>query len=62
MGISHPAIQRVVDAALRKGVRLEIELFQAPTRTAEQAAAALGVKLDQIVKSLVFVAFVFGFA
>ncbi|HEX7543949.1 MAG TPA: YbaK/EbsC family protein [Candidatus Limnocylindrales bacterium] len=56
MGISHPAIQRVVDAALRKGVRLEIELFQAPTRTAEQAAEALGVKLDQIVKSLVFVA------
>jgi prolyl-tRNA editing enzyme YbaK/EbsC (Cys-tRNA(Pro) deacylase) len=56
MGMSHPAIQRVVDAALRKGVRLEIALFQAPTRTAEQAAAAVGVRLDQIVKSLVFVA------
>ena len=56
MGISHPAIQRVVDAALRKGVRLEIELLQAPTRTAEQAASAVGVGLDQIVKSLVFVA------
>jgi prolyl-tRNA editing enzyme YbaK/EbsC (Cys-tRNA(Pro) deacylase) len=54
--MSHPAIQRVVDAALRKGVRLEIALFQAPTRTAEQAAAAAGVGLDQIVKSLVFVA------
>ena len=56
MGMSHPAVQRVVDAALRKGVRLEIAVFQAPTRTAEQAAAAAGVRLDQIVKSLVFVA------
>ena len=48
--------QRVVDAALRKGVKLEIALLSAPTRTAEQAAKAVGVRLDQIVKSLVFVA------
>ena len=53
---THPAVQRVVDAALRKGVKLEIALLSAPTRTAEQAAKAVGVRLDQIVKSLVFVA------
>jgi len=54
--MSHPAIQRVVDVASRKGIKLEITLFEARTRTAEEAAAAVGVKPDQIVKPLVFVA------
>jgi prolyl-tRNA editing enzyme YbaK/EbsC (Cys-tRNA(Pro) deacylase) len=53
----HPApIQRVVDAAARKGVRLEIRVFDESTHTAEEAAAAVGADLGQIVKSLVFVA------
>ncbi len=50
-----PANQRVVDAAARKGVQLEIVTFAETTHTAEDAARALGARLDQIVKSLVFV-------
>jgi prolyl-tRNA editing enzyme YbaK/EbsC (Cys-tRNA(Pro) deacylase) len=49
-------IQRVVDAAARKGVTLEIRVFGESTHTAEEAAAAVGAELGQIVKSLVFVA------
>jgi prolyl-tRNA editing enzyme YbaK/EbsC (Cys-tRNA(Pro) deacylase) len=54
---SHPApIQRVVDAAARKGVALDVHVFHESTHTAEEAAAAVGAELGQIVKSLVFVA------
>lgn len=49
-------IQRVVDAAARKGVTLEIHVFSESTHTAEEAAATVGAELGQIVKSLVFVA------
>lgn len=52
----HPAIQRVVDVASRKGVALDIRLMPATTHTAAEAAAALDAELGQIVKSLVFVA------
>ena len=50
------SIQRVVDAAARKGVALEVHTFAESTHTAEEAAAAVGAELGQIVKSLVFVA------
>lgn len=50
-----PAIQRVIDAAARKGVTLEIRTFDTSTHTAEEAAATVGAELGQIVKSLVFV-------
>jgi prolyl-tRNA editing enzyme YbaK/EbsC (Cys-tRNA(Pro) deacylase) len=50
-----PAIQRVLDAAARKGVTLEVTAFDESTHTAADAAAVLGVELGQIVKSLVFV-------
>ncbi len=50
------SIQRVVDAASRKGVTLDIHAFTESTHTAEDAAAAVGAELGQIVKSLVFVA------
>lgn len=50
------AIQRVLDAAARKGVSLDVTVFDASTHTAEEAAAAVGAELGQIVKSLVFVA------
>jgi prolyl-tRNA editing enzyme YbaK/EbsC (Cys-tRNA(Pro) deacylase) len=53
--IDHVGIQRVRDAAARKGVSLEIRVFDESTHTASDAAAALGVELGQIVKSLVFV-------
>jgi prolyl-tRNA editing enzyme YbaK/EbsC (Cys-tRNA(Pro) deacylase) len=51
----HPAIQRVLDAAARKGVTLEVTSFAESTHTAAEAAAAVGAELGQIVKSLVFV-------
>ena len=52
----HPAIQRVRDAAARKGVELDIRIFDESTHTAEEAAATVGAELGQIVKSLVFIA------
>lgn len=51
----NPAQQRVLDAAARKGVTLEIVSFPESTHTAEEAARAVGADLAQIVKSLVFV-------
>jgi prolyl-tRNA editing enzyme YbaK/EbsC (Cys-tRNA(Pro) deacylase) len=54
--IDNAAIQRVLDAAARKGVTLEIRAFDESTHTAAEAAAAVGAELAQIVKSLVFVA------
>jgi len=52
----HPAIQRVRDAATRKGVTLDVLTFDESTHTAAEAAATLNAELGQIVKSLVFVA------
>lgn len=52
----HPAIQRVLDAASRKGVTLDIRMFDESTHTAAEAASAVGADIGQIVKSLVFVA------
>jgi Cys-tRNA(Pro) deacylase len=52
----HPAVQRVVDAAARKGVELEVTVFELSTHTAEEAAGQVGAELGQIVKSLVFIA------
>jgi len=52
----HPAIRRVLAAAERKGVDLDIVAFDESTHTAEEAALAVGGELGQIVKSLVFVA------
>ena len=51
----HPQIQRVLDAAARKGVALEVTNFAESTHTAAEAAVAVGAELGQIVKSLVFV-------
>ena len=39
----HPAIQRVIDAAARKGVTIEVTVFDESTHTAVEAAAAVGV-------------------
>jgi prolyl-tRNA editing enzyme YbaK/EbsC (Cys-tRNA(Pro) deacylase) len=52
----HPAVQRVLTAAQRKGVDLEVVAFDESTHTAAEAAVAVGAELGQIVKSLVFVA------
>ena len=54
--LDHPSVTRVLDAAARKGVTLEVVHFDESTHTAVEAAAAVGAELGQIVKSLVFVA------
>ena len=53
--LDHPAHQRVVEAARRKGVDLDITVFSESTHTAADAARAVGADIGQIVKSLVFV-------
>ena len=54
--LSHPGIKKVVEAASRRGVTLDIRIMPESTHTAEEAAAAVDADLGQIVKSLVFVA------
>ncbi len=54
--LDQPAIQRVIEAANRKGVMLDVRVFDESTHTAAEAAAAVGAEIGQIVKSLVFVA------
>ena len=51
-----PAAQKVADAAAALGLSIEVREFDESTRTAAEAAAAVGCALGQIVKSLVFLA------
>ena len=51
---THPNIAAVVDAAAAAGLRIEARQFPEGTRTAADAAAAIGVDVGAIVKSLVF--------
>ena len=48
--------RRVADAARALGLAIEVRDFPEGTSTAEDAARAIGVKVGQIVKSLVFLA------
>src|SRR5262245_3994428 len=50
----HPNAQRVAEAARGLGLELDLHVFPEGTRTAEDAARAIGVEVGQIVKSLVF--------
>ena len=52
----HPNAQRVVAAAGASGVNITVVEFPDGTRTAVDAAAAINCAVDQIVKSMVFVA------
>jgi len=52
----HPNVSRVVAAASDAGLQIEVERFPAGTRTAADAARAVGCDVAQIVKSLVFMA------
>jgi Cys-tRNA(Pro) deacylase len=52
----HPNVERVVAAARDAGLRIEVERFPEGTRTAADAARAVGSEVAQIVKSLVWVA------
>jgi prolyl-tRNA editing enzyme YbaK/EbsC (Cys-tRNA(Pro) deacylase) len=49
-----PAAVKVQDAARRLSLDITVQEMPASTRTAEDAAAACGVSVGQIVKSLVF--------
>jgi Cys-tRNA(Pro) deacylase len=48
------SVERVVGALTAAGITTEVKEFADSTRTAEDAAAAIGVTVGQIVKSLVF--------
>jgi Cys-tRNA(Pro) deacylase len=48
--------QRVADTARDLGLEIEVRDFSEGTRTAEDAARAIGATVGQIVKSLVFLA------
>ena len=50
----HPSTQKVVDAAQELGLVIEIKEFDQTTRTAPDAARAIGCDVAQIVKSLCF--------
>lgn len=50
----HPNVRAVVAAARERGLAVEPRSFPAGTKTAADAAAAVGVDVGQIVKSLVF--------
>lgn len=51
----HANAQRVVDAAHDSGVTIEVVEYPEGTRTAQEAADAVGGPVSSIVKSLVFV-------
>jgi prolyl-tRNA editing enzyme YbaK/EbsC (Cys-tRNA(Pro) deacylase) len=51
----HPTAQRVQDHLDRLGLDATVRELDESTRTAEEAAAAAGVEVGQIVKSLVFI-------
>jgi Cys-tRNA(Pro) deacylase len=50
----HPNVSRVVSAAKERGLEISTKRFPEGTKTAADAAAAIGVTVGQIVKSLVF--------
>ena len=52
----HPNVARVVEAAAPAGLRVEVRRVPEGTRTAVDAARAVGCEVGQIVKSLVFLA------
>jgi prolyl-tRNA editing enzyme YbaK/EbsC (Cys-tRNA(Pro) deacylase) len=52
----HPKVARVLGAAEERGLQIELRRFPEGTRTAVDAARAVGCDVGQIVKSLVFVA------
>lgn len=50
----HPNAEKVAAAARQLGLDVTLQEFPEGTRTAEDAARAIGVEVGQIVKSLVF--------
>ena len=52
--MTHPNVQRVVDAGAALGLKVDPLTFPEGTKTAADAAAAIGCDVGQIVKSLIF--------
>jgi prolyl-tRNA editing enzyme YbaK/EbsC (Cys-tRNA(Pro) deacylase) len=50
----HPNARRVLEVARDLGVTIEVRRFPEGTKTAADAAAAIGVEVGEIVKSLIF--------
>lgn len=50
----HPNVTRVLEAARARGLELHTRTFPDGTKTAVEAANAVGVDVGQIVKSLIF--------
>jgi Cys-tRNA(Pro) deacylase len=50
----HPNVARVIAAAAERGLSIVPRRFPEGTKTAADAAAAIGVEIGQIVKSLIF--------
>ena len=50
----HPAVQRVLDVAARKGVTLEVMTFPDSTHTAADAARVVGAEIAQLVSEHAF--------
>ncbi len=48
------SVQRVLDAVQGVGLDITLQEFPQGTRTADDAAAAVGCEVDQIVKSMIF--------
>jgi prolyl-tRNA editing enzyme YbaK/EbsC (Cys-tRNA(Pro) deacylase) len=53
--VLHPTAQRFQDRLRDLGLDTDVQELSDSTRTAQEAAAAVGVEVGQIVKSLVFV-------
>jgi prolyl-tRNA editing enzyme YbaK/EbsC (Cys-tRNA(Pro) deacylase) len=51
----HPTAQRFQDRLKTLGIDAQVQELADSTRTAQEAAAAVGVEVGQIVKSLVFI-------
>ena len=51
----HPTAEMFQERAQQLGLDIEVQELSASTRTAQEAADAVGVEVGQIVKSLVFV-------
>jgi len=50
----HPTAARLKDRLAERGLEIDVHTLSDSTRTADEAAAAVGVEVGQIVKSLVF--------
>ncbi len=51
----HPTAEKLRRRLLERGLEIDVRMLSDSTRTADEAAAAVGCQVGQIVKSLVFI-------